>query len=745
MSSHKLIRRFSLLLLCALCLPLPRSVSAHSGHGVEETCRVRDGRVTFSFYEDVLSRHGITVTDVQQTADATSQPFQFKIEAPWCDLGSDRIGRAGNLDLTILNPSDHASGPSFDVTDGSDLTFVVRDGVLDPSGLIKGSIRLAGGITFASAGGGEWRMEDFALEYGREAGTEDNPSARLFLVRNDEKGSPAMFDLSSTMTVYMRKYDVLILGYNDIVVRNEWARAMNRPELAGAIIGVAEVQATTVPVTAQAEGEIRHAPSFDDGRGGVLDVSLGFLTSLSEVGRLGTYPNGVDAMTMATTSCNKGDVDVPWEAPMDEDHPGITMQIYREKNTGAYTQFEQIGYSDVKHGFFALSNSQCDPCQHPSDGTFLGVGCSDTYGGGNNADFSWLGPRHEWNPYAGTWECTGSHFSGEEPDCIRRHGSGGHLPTDHRLIAADADLDNLNSTYYYEAMYVVKDDAFRLNNIGSRRCTMSWDGLGWDFQTPEVNNQLVEGPAVLRWEADMHTWSQVGPDDGQIILSAKATDLGGGMHHYEYALFNFDSHRMIRSITFPTNMATQVTNIEFHDGDQDAGNEWQAILTDDDLTFETVTFEQDSLGNALWFNHMYNYRFDADAPPQTVSAELGVFRPGDPMAILVETTAPGTASSVDGAYVATRMVRLLPSRPNPISLPAAVRFELPDHGPVKLVVYDAGGRRVRTLVDGMVGSGAHSVVWDGSDSGGRRVGSGVYFYVLQAGRDKATESVVILQ
>jgi hypothetical protein len=112
------------------------------------------------------------------------------------------------------------------------------------------------------------------------------------------------------------------------------------------------------------------------------------------------------------------------------------MAIYREYNG----RFEQIGVSDMKHGFFALSNDDCTPCQHPSGGTFLGVGCSDTYGSSNNSDRQWLGPRDEWRSMPGTWECTGSHFSGDQADCVRRHGSSGHGSTDHRLVALDSEL-----------------------------------------------------------------------------------------------------------------------------------------------------------------------------------------------------------------------------------------------------------------------------------------------------------------
>jgi hypothetical protein len=394
----------------------------------------------------------------------------------------------------------------------------------------------------------------------------------------------------------------------------------------------------------------------------------------------------------------------------------------------------------MKHGFFALSNSDCDPCQHPSDGTFLGVGCSDAYGQGNNADRSWLAPRHEWNPYVGTWECLYSHFAGEEPDCIRRHGGGGHEPVQHQLFAYDSDLDNPNSTYYYEAMYVVENDIDKMNNIGHRECTMVWEMGSWDF---EDAGEHIPGPALLEWDADLHTWAQVGTDDGYVILSSKATDLGG-TYHYEYALLNFDSHRRVRSIAVPVDQAGMVTNIEFHYPSlAHPDTTWDLIQTDQFVTYETVTFQEDTTA-ALMFMTMLNVRFDADAPPRPAFANLGIFRPGDPMEITALVMAPSAATSAEDVHTAGPPAILHPSRPNPLTPPTLIHFEVGATTPVRLDIYNAAGRRIRNLVNRVMTPGSHNLVWDGTGSTGRRVSSGVYYYVLKVGDETAKRTVVVL-
>jgi hypothetical protein len=76
----------------------------------------------------------------------------------------------------------------------------------------------------------------------------------------------------------------------------------------------------------------------------------------------------------------------------------------------------------------------------------------------------------------------------------------------------------------------------------------------------------------------------------------------------------------------------------------------------------------------------------------------------------------------------------LASQPNPSHASSRITYELPgtvEGHPVRLSIYDPKGRMIRTLVDGPQVPGVHSVLWDGKDQAGGRVGPGVYFYRLQ--------------
>ena len=85
------------------------------------------------------------------------------------------------------------------------------------------------------------------------------------------------------------------------------------------------------------------------------------------------------------------------------------------------------------------------------------------------------------------------------------------------------------------------------------------------------------------------------------------------------------------------------------------------------------------------------------------------------------------------------------NHPNPFNPTTTIPFNLDAHQKVELTVFDAGGRRVATLVNVELDAGPHAVEWDGTDDLGRAVVSGVYFYRLTAGGVEQTKKMMLLK
>ena len=84
--------------------------------------------------------------------------------------------------------------------------------------------------------------------------------------------------------------------------------------------------------------------------------------------------------------------------------------------------------------------------------------------------------------------------------------------------------------------------------------------------------------------------------------------------------------------------------------------------------------------------------------------------------------------------------------PNPFNPSTSIEFALPQAGPVELNVYDVLGQRVRTLVgEADHAAGFYTAIWDGLDSNRRPVGSGIYFYRLQASNFTRTYKMTLIK
>ena len=669
----------------SLCLATASSEAA-------EIWSVQEGRTSLRLETELMAEYGLSLTAVEETA----QP------------------NADNVDL---------EGPlwHFQMTPASDLSFEVERGTYRSGAVPEGHLSHLGGFAIRENATGQlFSLRDFDIV----PATQTSAIGPMTMFRLGEVGAPPLLDLVYGGIIYDRTDELMrVVGF-DLRINSEFAQALGRPDLDGRYIGMGVITANVLWTDGDYAGE---SPG-PNGEGGCdfRDVKLGILNDMSYVNRTGSYPTGVVGLAMATTSCNVGTCDVEWHAAMQEDHPGITMHLYRETDG----VLEQIGISDVKHGFFALSSSQCTSCQNPSNGTYLGVGCSDTYGVGNNSDRNWLAPRAEWQAYPGTWECTGSHFSGDQPDCNRRHGSSGHSATEHRLEVTDAELD-IAGNYFFEADYVVRNDQNKINNYGWRPCTFTRSGNSYNFSDGS-GYPVNEGPLILTW-GDMQTWGAFS-GDGQQILASKVIDLGGGQWAYEYALLNFDSDQNVKEFSVPVGNAA-ISNIGFNDPNLNDLDSWDATVADGKITWSTTA-------NFVRYGQMYNFRFVSDVEPDDGAADVTSAKLGGET-IAMAARVPGQDPAGIGESTSASGLQLANS-PNPLTASTAITFQLAEPTNVSLDIYDASGRIVRSLVQGQLAAGPQRVEWDATRSSGEKVPSGVYYYRIQAGSELDVRSLRVL-
>ena len=344
--------------------------------------------------------------------------------------------------------------------------------------------------------------------------------------------------------------------------------------------------------------------------------------------------DGIGGFAMATTSGNPGDMVCQWAQSGDgTKSPVIAQNIYRICDG----RFEHIGMSWLKHSFCAVSETMCS-CQSTNCST-LGIGCGDTYWAGLNADAD--APRSEINASTGVYvypffqsPCGTSSLRGKlqihANDRDPALNAGCHYYIEAQYVAPDSDPNWGPDEYDYDNQF---------NNVSYRE--IKFNSLS---STSPINATVVMESAINAWaleESAIVVQVLTPEDDGNVGLMHVAylvTDNGDGTWHYEYVVHNQNSHRSAGSFSVPVADCVELTNVEFVDVDYHScelveGTDWTAERTDDSMSWFTTPYEEDEFGrawgNALRWGTAYTFRFDANYPPNSGDAVLGLWRPGD--------------------------------------------------------------------------------------------------------------------
>jgi hypothetical protein len=409
------------------------------------------------------------------------------------------------------------------------------------------------------------------------------------------------------------------------------------------------------------------------------DVIVGDLESVVQAGNDATSVG----LGVGTVSCNNGDQPINWHELPATDHPVIPQNLYRMSGGADNAQrFEQIGQSWMKHAFFALEEFLCGPCNtNPPcvTGDQLCPGCADTYVASLNYNQNGIGSRAWTNPFTGSFPSTANNHSGHT-----------HTGTSHRVRVTMSDLipaQNQGATYFAESQYISPTEytwcqanpgqCNMYNNASYRPFSVSGGPTSFSF-SPTGPTVRME-PAIIAWMGTGAIVNQVEPapgNDGIWFMGYKVTNPSAGVWHYEYALYNMNLDRSIQSFIVPVGGAN-ISSIGFHAPPQEPGwpndgtfnnqgyssTPWAVSQSGGSMTWSTETFATNQNANAIRFGTLYNFRFDADQPPQTVNATVGYFKTGSPMMVAIQAPAGGTPTPTPTA-TATATVTATP-RPTP--------------------------------------------------------------------------------
>ncbi len=341
------------------------------------------------------------------------------------------------------------------------------------------------------------------------------------------------------------------------------------------------------------------------------------------------------AYSIQSDTCNIGNQVLGW-GPSVNRSPILAMNVYRLHEG----RLMQLGASWTKGACCAFESNGCGLGCTQSSG--LGPGCLDVYSAGFNAGQGRMAPRSTANPFTGALQLPPP-FGGTSVD---------------RLIQVQTDdlrtADFPGAIYFIEGVYVAVDDApagNALNNASYKRVN-----VGTNFSMVPTGQMFQTVPAIFAWRDHGNGPNLVDPSvqiveidvpgEGRMYAGAKVIDNKDGTWRYEYAIYNLTSKASCGSLEVPVLPGVNVTNIGFHDVDRHSGEnidstDWTQNRGAGSVAWATQQpFDQDENGNYIEWGTLYNYWFDADAPPQDGSVTLGTFRPHSPDFVVASLPVP---------------------------------------------------------------------------------------------------------
>jgi pectate lyase len=83
--------------------------------------------------------------------------------------------------------------------------------------------------------------------------------------------------------------------------------------------------------------------------------------------------------------------------------------------------------------------------------------------------------------------------------------------------------------------------------------------------------------------------------------------------------------------------------------------------------------------------------------------------------------------------------------PNPFNPATTINYSLKKRMNIEISIYNSLGKRIRTLVHTYLTPGNYSIVWDGKNSNGDRIPSGVYFVSMRSGIYSISKKIILLK
>ncbi len=206
------------------------------------------------------------------------------------------------------------------------------------------------------------------------------------------------------------------------------------------------------------------------------------------------------------------------------------------------------------------------------------------------------------------------------------------------------------------------------------------------------------------------------------------------------------------TVTIYAESDPSVSNLKLRIALIENGIRWQAPngLTQHDQTFRDMIPSTSGQSMTISEGETVEHTFDFETPSplEADNCMLVAFVQSDQNHEILQGAMVAVPdlipTGIEDEIEIPKSIALAQNYPNPFNAETKIDFHT-NGDAVSLEVYDLTGALVRTLIDGPLEAGYHSVVWNGLDGSGNEVASGIYFYRLNGSDSKQVKRMTLLK
>lgn len=186
---------------------------------------------------------------------------------------------------------------------------------------------------------------------------------------------------------------------------------------------------------------------------------------------------------------------------------------------------------------------------------------------------------------------------------------------------------------------------------------------------------------------------------------------------------------------------------DFRNLSKDSLQVWDLVLESTIKDFEgelKVKVDGELLGYELWFLDVQNrdfFQLKLDTP------HFLNIKKRNPHTMYYYKLIYGSSENVHQYFqtVLPQKYSLHNNYPNPFNPVTTIPFDIPNSSGVIISIYDVGGRKVKKITDQNWPAGYHELQWNGRNSNGEMVGTGVYFIRMQSDKFIQYKKMIFLK